>query len=77
MNNGAIYGMPEDFHLQIKDPAKTADLWIFGMLNAIPLLSAGLFGTTVSDPLQEYYLGKLFEAHVPALGFCANRTLSI
>ncbi|KAF2107090.1 major facilitator superfamily domain-containing protein [Lophiotrema nucula] len=58
VNNGTIYGMPEDLGLQITKPSKTPDLWVFGMLNAIPLLSAGLFGTTLADPLQEYYLGR-------------------
>lgn len=28
------------------------------MLNAIPLLSAGIFGTLVADPLQENVLGR-------------------
>jgi MFS family permease len=28
------------------------------MLNAIPLLSAGLFGTILADPLQENVLGR-------------------
>lgn len=56
-----IIGMPEEFGLCIsrKDcPGNTPDLWTFGMLNAIPLISAALFGTTVADPLQEYYLGR-------------------
>jgi MFS family permease len=28
------------------------------MLNAIPLLSAGIFGTILADPLQENILGR-------------------
>jgi MFS family permease len=28
------------------------------MLNAIPLISAAVFGTTLADPLQENYLGR-------------------
>lgn len=28
------------------------------MLNAIPLLSAGIFGTVLADPLQENVLGR-------------------
>jgi hypothetical protein len=61
-NNSTIIGMPEEFGLCVEQgkncTGNTADLWVFGMLNAIPLLSAGLFGTTLADPLQEYYLGR-------------------
>ncbi|KAF2732388.1 MFS general substrate transporter [Polyplosphaeria fusca] len=57
-NNGTITGMPEEFGLRIQQNVTTQDLWKFGMLNAIPLLSGGLFGTTLADPLQENYLGR-------------------
>lgn len=59
-NNGTAYGMPQEFNLCIKkaDNCSSSDLWTFGMLNAIPLLSAGLFGTLVADPLQENFLGR-------------------
>lgn len=59
-NNGTAYGMPEEFKLcyRPEDNCSTSDLWIFGMLNAIPLLSAGLFGTVLADPLQENILGR-------------------
>jgi MFS family permease len=54
--------MPKDFGLCVTKAdgcvVKATDLWTFGMLNAIPLLSAGLFGTTLADPLQENYLGR-------------------
>jgi MFS family permease len=54
--------MPKEFGLCVTTAdgcdVKTSDLWTFGMLNAIPLLSAGLFGTTLADPLQENYLGR-------------------
>ncbi|KAF2004169.1 MFS general substrate transporter [Amniculicola lignicola CBS 123094] len=58
--NGSINGMPEEFGLCVKRDCKnnTADLWTFGMLNAMPLLSAGIFGTTLADPLQENFLGR-------------------
>ncbi|KAF2867314.1 major facilitator superfamily domain-containing protein [Massariosphaeria phaeospora] len=62
VNNGTINGMPEEFGLCITPGAScagnTRDLWTFGMLNAIPLLSGGLFGTTLADPLQENFLGR-------------------
>ncbi|KAF1978786.1 MFS general substrate transporter [Bimuria novae-zelandiae CBS 107.79] len=61
VNNGTINGMPQDLGLCITRDncdGNTADLWTFGMLNAIPLLSAAIFGTTVADPLQENYLGR-------------------
>ena len=59
-NNGTAHGMPEDFDLCVHRDAdcSSADLWTFGMLNAIPLLSAGLFGTLLADPLQENFLGR-------------------
>ena len=59
-NNGTAYGMPQEFNLCIKksENCPSSDLWTFGMLNAIPLLSAGLFGTLVADPLQENFLGR-------------------
>ncbi|USP75004.1 uncharacterized protein yc1106_02278 [Curvularia clavata] len=59
-NNGTAYGMPQEFNLCIKntDNCSSSDLWTFGMLNAVPLLSAGLFGTLVADPLQENFLGR-------------------
>ena len=53
--------MPDEFNLCIsreKCIENTPDLWTFGMLNAIPLISAAICGTTVADPLQEYYLGR-------------------
>ncbi|KAH8725445.1 major facilitator superfamily domain-containing protein [Phaeosphaeriaceae sp. PMI808] len=59
VNNGTAYGMPDEFNLCYKGENCTASsLWTFGMLNAIPLLSAGLFGTTLADPLQENFLGR-------------------
>ncbi|KAL1793925.1 hypothetical protein ACET3X_007346 [Alternaria dauci] len=59
-NNGTAYGMPNEFKLCIHkdDGCPSSDLWTFGMLNAIPLLSAGLFGTLLADPLQENFLGR-------------------
>lgn len=64
VNNGTAYGMPEDLKLCISEQIKgcavasSRDLWQFGMLMAIPLLSAGLFGTFIADPLQENVLGR-------------------
>jgi len=59
-NNGTAYGMPEEFGVCIQRKANCPanDLWTFGMLNAIPFLSAGLFGTILADPLQENVLGR-------------------
>lgn len=57
-NNGTAYGMPDEFSLCIRGDCSAVDLWTFGMLNAIPFLSAGLFGTTIADPLQENVLGR-------------------
>lgn len=59
-NNGTTYGMPQDFGICYgeQDNCTTSQLWTFGMLNAIPLLSAGLFGTVLADPLQENVLGR-------------------
>ena len=59
-NNGTAYGMPDEFKLCYcpGQHCTASDLWTFGMLNAIPLLSAGLFGTIVADPLQENVLGR-------------------
>jgi len=52
--------MPEQFGLCFKqqDHCESRQIWAFGMLNAIPLLSAGLFGTILADPLQENVLGR-------------------
>ncbi|KAF2183473.1 MFS general substrate transporter [Zopfia rhizophila CBS 207.26] len=67
-NNSANIGMARIFELCVIEGDKmtpgcngdprTKDLWIFGMLNAMPLLSAAVFGTTIADPLQERYLGR-------------------
>jgi MFS family permease len=57
-NNGTAYGMPREFDLCIKNGCSNSDLWTFGMLNAMPWLSAGIFGTLLADPLQEYWLGR-------------------
>lgn len=60
VNNGTAYGMPDQFGLCYlrNENCASSSLWTFGMLNAIPLLSAGLFGTVVADPLQENVLGR-------------------
>ncbi|KAH7091340.1 major facilitator superfamily domain-containing protein [Paraphoma chrysanthemicola] len=58
VNNGTAYGMPAEFHLCITENCGNGQLWTFGMLNAIPFLSAGLFGTILADPLQENVLGR-------------------
>ncbi|KAF2028227.1 MFS general substrate transporter, partial [Setomelanomma holmii] len=58
VNNGTAYGMPAQFGLCIAEGCENSQLWTFGMLNAIPLLSAGLFGTILADPLQENVLGR-------------------
>jgi MFS family permease len=51
--------MPDEFGLCFRgDNCGARELWTFGMLNAIPLLSAGLFGTILADPLQENVLGR-------------------
>jgi MFS family permease len=51
--------MPDEFGLCFSiDDCSARKLWTFGMLNAIPLLSAGLFGTILADPLQENVLGR-------------------
>jgi MFS family permease len=60
VNNGTAYGMPSEFGIcyVLGDKCSASQLWTFGMLNAIPLLSAGLFGTVLADPLQENVLGR-------------------
>ncbi|RYN47105.1 hypothetical protein AA0114_g8015 [Alternaria tenuissima] len=60
VNNGTAYGMPDEFKLCVRrnHGCPSSDLWTFGMLNAVPLLSAGLFGTLLADPLQENFLGR-------------------
>lgn len=43
--NGANIGITKEFdlHHDIGDPQRnTADLWLFGVLNAIPFLAGGL-----------------------------------
>jgi MFS family permease len=51
--------MPDEFGLCYRgSDCNARELWTFGMLNAIPLLSAGLFGTILADPLQENVLGR-------------------
>ena len=59
-NNGTAHGMPDEFGLCYRRETNcpSSDLWTFGMLNAIPLFSAGLFGTLLADPLQENFLGR-------------------
>lgn len=62
-NNGTAYGMPKDFGLHVTksgpdDVPPVSHLWMFGMLMAIPWLSAGVFGTFLADPLQENLLGR-------------------
>lgn len=68
-NNGTITGIQESLKLCIVPSCidNNRDLWTFGMLNAIPLLSAGVFGTILADPLQEYYLGRRGSVLVSAL----------
>lgn len=58
--SGTAYGMPDQFGLcyRSEDHCRASQLWTFGMLNAIPLLSAGLFTIFVADPLQENILGR-------------------
>ena len=58
--NGSNQTLPEALGLVDKDNAwiDTKSLWIFSALNAMPYLSAGLFGCWVSDPLQWKYLGR-------------------
>lgn len=58
VNNGTAYGMPADMGLCYDERCTASQLWTFGMLNAIPLFSAGLFGTILADPLQENVLGR-------------------
>ncbi len=63
INNAANSAMPGDLGLCVKTNMSTCtpsrgDTWVFGMLNSIPLLSAGLFGVMIADPLQERYLGR-------------------
>jgi MFS family permease len=65
VNNGTTYGMPNQFGLYdpnmfgcYNDSCTVSQQWTFGMLNAIPLLSAGLFGTVLADLLQENVLGR-------------------
>jgi MFS family permease len=51
--------MPDEFGLCYRgNDCSARELWTFGMLNAVPLLSAGLFGTILADPLQENVLGR-------------------
>jgi MFS family permease len=57
-NNGTMYGMPFEFDVCYGRECPTSDVWTLGMLNAIPLLSAGMFGTILADPLQENILGR-------------------
>lgn len=60
VNSGTAYGMPQEFHLCINmgKNCPSSDLWTFGMLNAVPWFSAGIFGTILADPLQENILGR-------------------
>jgi MFS family permease len=65
VSNGTAYGMPNQFGLYdpnmfgcYNDSCTASQQWTFGMLNAIPLLSAGLFVTVLADPLQENVLGR-------------------
>ncbi|CAO2654080.1 Nn.00g108130.m01.CDS01 [Neocucurbitaria sp. VM-36] len=59
VNNGTAYGMPDEFGICYRsEDCSASQLWTFGMLNAIPLLSAGLFGTVLADPMQEHLLGR-------------------
>lgn len=63
-NNGTAYGMPKDLGLRVTRetpsdlPPPVSHLWMFGMMMAIPWLSAGVFGTLLADPLQENLLGR-------------------
>jgi hypothetical protein len=61
VNNGANgTGMPDKFGICYKTnmSCKSSDLWLFGLINALPLLSAGVFGTILADPLQENFLAR-------------------
>jgi len=40
--NGANIGITAEFNLFKNDPRNTGDLWLFGVLNAIPFLAGGL-----------------------------------
>ncbi|EPE32227.1 MFS general substrate transporter [Glarea lozoyensis ATCC 20868] len=60
--NGANIGIRAEFglHDQVENgvPRVTKDLWIFGLMNAIPFIAGGIFAPFVSDFLQEHFFGR-------------------
>lgn len=56
---GANLGWPADFGLNVDlDNPNTNGIWIFGAVNAITYFSASVVGAYISDPLNEYFLGR-------------------
>ncbi|KAH0543170.1 hypothetical protein FGG08_002515 [Glutinoglossum americanum] len=70
-SNAANAGMPAEFGLR--------DLWLLGFLNSSFFWGAGLLGTSLADPLQEYLLGRrgaIFVSGVLTLGGTIGATFS-
>ncbi|KAN0071903.1 Sugar transporter domain containing protein [Elaphomyces granulatus] len=59
--NGASIGIDDEFniHNEPNDPQRTTpDIWLFGVLNAVPFLAGGVLAPLIADPLQYHLLGR-------------------
>jgi MFS family permease len=59
--NGASIGINDEFniHTEPNDHQRTiANVWLFGVLNAVPFLAGGVLAPLIADPLQDHILGR-------------------
>ena len=69
VSNGANDGIIKNFKLQVAlgDSHNDDSQWLFGILNAMPLLAGGCLSIFVADPLQDLFLGRRGAVAVAAL----------
>jgi len=68
VSNGSNDGIIKNFGLQVSlDGSRNDDQWLFGILNAMPLLAGGCLSIFVADPLQDLFLGRRGAVAVAAL----------
>ena len=68
--NGSNLGWPDNFGfcVDLQNPkSEWHDIWLFGLLNASPYLSAALVGCWMSDPLNEHVYGRRGAIFIAAL----------
>ncbi|OXV10921.1 hypothetical protein Egran_01318 [Elaphomyces granulatus] len=59
--NGASIGINDEFNIHTEPKntqTTTANVWLFGVLNAVPFLAGGVLAPLIADPLQDHLLGR-------------------